>query len=366
MASPSVDLAWTSGASPIWWEALWDGISDPSGAWLAMLLPVALAAAIVTTAQPALAATAPWGTVLVPGSALARLVRLALWATSTSTATGTVTRTSGGRTAGSTSASRPAARWGRTLPMGTPRSDGTLPTPIRCTPPARTRTPPSCSSPTAAPISPQFGDLLVFDQTSFDPSGHVAVVTSVGDGYVNIVEQNWGSPTPPATPRSRSGRRERGLGSDLHATALGGCRYSAGWSSTVLRQGVAGSGGALPSASPAPSGAEPPTQINPPTRPPWGRRCPPRCLRATRRSALSAPGSTSSGPDPAVPLPPCDCTWGTQFLPTGAGGLGGRAADPTRWDPPRHRRRGRRRPPGDIPPGISTMPPTNAPQPRIE
>ena len=43
---------------------------------------------------------------------------------------------------------------------------------------------------------PQFGDIIVFNSTSYDPTGHVAVVAGVGGGYVNIVEQNWGDPSP--------------------------------------------------------------------------------------------------------------------------------------------------------------------------
>lgn len=39
--------------------------------------------------------------------------------------------------------------------------------------------------------APQFGDLVVFDATSYDPSGHVAVVADVGPGYVDVAEQNW-------------------------------------------------------------------------------------------------------------------------------------------------------------------------------
>ncbi|HEV1996904.1 MAG TPA: CHAP domain-containing protein, partial [Candidatus Dormibacteraeota bacterium] len=38
---------------------------------------------------------------------------------------------------------------------------------------------------------PQFGDLLVFAPTAGNPFGHVAVVTGLEQGYVDIVEQNW-------------------------------------------------------------------------------------------------------------------------------------------------------------------------------
>jgi hypothetical protein len=46
--------------------------------------------------------------------------------------------------------------------------------------------------PNGGPDLPQFGDLLVFGATSYDPTGHIAVVTGMTPGYVQIVEQNWG------------------------------------------------------------------------------------------------------------------------------------------------------------------------------
>src|SRR4029077_5662633 len=48
---------------------------------------------------------------------------------------------------------------------------------------------------------PQFGDLLVFDHTWFNPAGHVAVVAGTGPGFVDVVEQNWNNSTP--TGRAR-------------------------------------------------------------------------------------------------------------------------------------------------------------------
>lgn len=48
---------------------------------------------------------------------------------------------------------------------------------------------------------PQFGDLLVFDSTSSNPSGHVAVVSAVGPDYVDVVEQNYANYAPTGTAR---------------------------------------------------------------------------------------------------------------------------------------------------------------------
>ena len=43
---------------------------------------------------------------------------------------------------------------------------------------------------------PQFGDIMVFASTSSDPTGHVAVVSAAGPGYVDIVEQNFNDSSP--------------------------------------------------------------------------------------------------------------------------------------------------------------------------
>lgn len=43
---------------------------------------------------------------------------------------------------------------------------------------------------------PQFGDIMVFASTGFDPTGHVAVVSGTGPGYVSIVEQNYNNSAP--------------------------------------------------------------------------------------------------------------------------------------------------------------------------
>ena len=123
--------------------------------------------------------------------------------------------------------------------------------------------PPFLQQPNGGAYPPQFGDLLVFDQTSFDPSGHVAVVTSVGDGYVNIVEQNWGDPDPTGYASLPIGGDVSGVWDPTYMPPRWGLPILGWLESTVLRQGVAGSGGALPSASPAPSGAEPPTRGHP-------------------------------------------------------------------------------------------------------
>lgn len=43
---------------------------------------------------------------------------------------------------------------------------------------------------------PQIGDLIVFDGTTGNPYGHVAIISAVGDNYVEIVQQNPGPYAP--------------------------------------------------------------------------------------------------------------------------------------------------------------------------
>jgi CHAP domain len=50
---------------------------------------------------------------------------------------------------------------------------------------------PFLQNPNGGLSPPQFGDLIIFGSTSYDPTGHVAVVTSATLTTVNIVEQNW-------------------------------------------------------------------------------------------------------------------------------------------------------------------------------
>jgi surface antigen len=55
--------------------------------------------------------------------------------------------------------------------------------------------------PNGGAVAPQFGDLVIFGGTSNSPAGHVAVVASVADDHVDVVEQNWGLSGP--TGRAR-------------------------------------------------------------------------------------------------------------------------------------------------------------------
>jgi hypothetical protein len=57
---------------------------------------------------------------------------------------------------------------------------------------------PFAQLPNGGAYAPQFGDILVYNVTAAFPSGHVAVVSGTGPGYVNVVEEN-GSWTGRAT-----------------------------------------------------------------------------------------------------------------------------------------------------------------------
>lgn len=60
-------------------------------------------------------------------------------------------------------------------------------------------TPAFVQHPNGGADGPQFGDIMVFASTSFDPTGHVAVVSGTGPGWVSIVEQNFNDQNPTGT-----------------------------------------------------------------------------------------------------------------------------------------------------------------------
>ena len=58
---------------------------------------------------------------------------------------------------------------------------------------------PLIQHPNGGADGPRFGDILVFGATSYDTTGHVAVVTGATATTVGIVEQNWSSTAGAAT-----------------------------------------------------------------------------------------------------------------------------------------------------------------------
>ena len=284
-------------------------------------------------------------------------------ATSTSTATGTATRTCGGPYGWEYECFELAARWAN-IAYGDPPFgwDAAYAYQMYATGPYQN--PPFLRQPNGGSYAPQFGDLLVFDQTSFDPSGHVAVVTGVSGGDVNIIEQNWGDPDPTGYASLPIGGDVNGVWDPTYMPPRWGLPILGGFSRACFAKAWPDRVPRCPPPRPHPA-QSPPRGSRRPRRPRWNRRCPRRYPQAIRPSAASVRGTSSgSGTDPAVPLPPCNCTWGTQFLPTGqvvsGSGSGSHPLPPTPSPTA-----GASATPSDIPPGISTMPPTNAPQPRI-
>ena len=139
------------------------------------------------------AAVVPWGTVLVPGSA---------WA-GADAARGDLNVYSNG----TGSQDQPTAyglgyecvelavRWAQ-IAFGVPHSSWGIMYAYQMWAAGPRLATPFIQHPNGGADGPQFGDLLIFNQTASDPAGHVAVVSGVGPGYVDIVEQNYNNAAP--------------------------------------------------------------------------------------------------------------------------------------------------------------------------
>ncbi len=277
----------------------------------ASVAAAAVSAAMVSVAQPARAASVPWGTVLVPGSA---------WA-GTYAALGNLNVYSNGN--GNEDVSglygleyecfELAARWAQ-IAYGDPHNHWHAYYAYQMYDTGPQQTPAFLQRPNGGPWMPQFGDLLVFNQTSFDPAGHVAVVTRVGGGYVDIVEQNWGDPDPTG-----------------HAALPIGGYVNGVWDATYMS-------------------------------PRWGLP-----VRGWLHSTV-APGGTVQPGNPWTgaqkPAPPTDYPPGVQLLPTGGVAAGSAESAPlvTRPSPPPA---GVASQPSDLRPGAVTLPPVSRPIPRM-
>lgn len=336
---------------------------------LGIVAGVALTAAMMSVAPPVGAATVPWGTVLVPGSS---------WAGSSASlgdlnvySNGTGNQDQWGPYGWDYECFELAARWAE-IAYGDPWNgwDASYAYQMYATGPYQT--PPFLQQPNGGTVFPAFGDLLVFDQTSFDPSGHVAVVSGVGNGYVNIVEQNWGDPDP-------TGYAQLPIGGDVGSTwdptympprwglpILGWLQSSVAPASDLGPVGP-GSQPALPSETAPSSPVEPGYRVTPPT--PTAVATP---LPTSTPSADPAIGTVGPSASPPTTLPagatsappPCGCTWGAQFLPTGevARGPNPEVAQPP--PSPSLPVAGASSTP-EVRPEISSMPPKDVPPPPI-
>lgn len=139
----------------------------------------AAAFAVVPTVQVAHAAAQPYGSVIVPGSA---------WAGAAASLGDLNVYSNGSSFTGFYQCTELVQRWASVAyseppqwPAGSAadmwRVGPLLPVPFE-------------QLPNGGGVMPRFGDILVFDVTPAFSSGHVAVVTGVGPGYVSIVEQN--------------------------------------------------------------------------------------------------------------------------------------------------------------------------------
>lgn len=166
----------------------------------AVALALATAVAGVAMSMPirASAAVVPWGTVLVPGSA---------WAGSMAGrgdlnvySNGTGFQDQQGAYGLDYECVELAFRWSQ-IAFGVSHIGWGIQYASQMWTAGTHVSPPYIQHPNGGADGPQFGDLMVFASTSFDPTGHVAVVSGTGPGWVSIVEQNYDNSNPTGTAR---------------------------------------------------------------------------------------------------------------------------------------------------------------------
>jgi CHAP domain len=171
---------------------LW-GMRGRRMAVVALAVTTALGISILAPPRPATAAVVPWGTVLVPGPA---------WA-GAEASRGDLNVYSNGT--GFQDQNVPyglgyecvelAVRWAQ-IAFGDNHSSWGDSFAYQMWATGPRLHPAFVQHPNGGGDGPQFGDLIVFASTSFDPSGHVAVVSGTGPGYVSVVEQNYNNNAP--------------------------------------------------------------------------------------------------------------------------------------------------------------------------
>lgn len=333
----------------------------------AAIASAAVSAAMVSVAQPASAATVPWGTLLVAGSTwagpYASLGNLNVYSN------GDGNQDVAGPYGWEYECFELAARWAQ-IAYGDPHNGWDAYYAYQMYDTGPYQTPAFLQRPNGGAWMPEFGDLLVFNRTSFDPSGHVAVVTAVGYGHVDIVEQNWGDPDPTGYASLPIGGDLNGRWDPTYMPARWGLPVRGWLHSTVapdMRTGTVGAEGSLslPSASPSTGAApsEPPPSGTP--------RSGPRVSPTPAPTGVPATGTVGSAPawsDPGTPKPPppADYTFGAQFLPTG--GVAPGTAPALHFQPPATPpSAGPASTPSDRPhPGAATLPPAQAGNPAIQ
>lgn len=335
----------------------------------AALAAAAIAGSMMIASRPAAAASVPWGTVLVSGSS---------WAGSYASlgdlnvySNGTGSQDQWGPYGWDYECFELAARWAQ-IAYGDSHNGWNASYAYQMYDTGPYQSPSFLQRPNGGGQPPEFGDLLVFNQTSFDPAGHVAVVSGVSAGNVDIVEQNWGDPDPTGYAALPIGGYVNGAWDPTYMPPRWGLPIRGWLHSSVapdMRQGAVGPGNplTLPSESPPSSPAEPISQVSP--GPP---RTAPSASPTPAPSGNPASGSLGQGNDwtgtvagSLSPPPPANFTFGAQFLPTGPVSQGsGPAVHPTA-PVPSPPMAGASSTPG-IRPGASKLPPRNLPAPRIQ
>jgi len=226
-------------------------------------VPLIIGLSGLGVAQPAKADGIPWGTVIVPGSAwagtYASLGDLNVYSN------GTGDEDQMGAYGLEYECTELASRWAQ-IAYGDShnRWDGPAYMFYASGP---SQSPPFLQEPNGGATLPEFGDILVFDQTSYDPTGHVAVVTGVSGGYVDIVEQNWGDPNPTGTAQVPIGGDVNGAWDPTYMPPRWGLPII-GWLQSSLAPrastGVVGDGSplTLQAATPVAAPAEPASHVS--------------------------------------------------------------------------------------------------------
>ncbi len=165
---------------------------------LALALVTALAGNILTAPARTSAAVVPWGTVLVPGSAWAGAGAsrgdLNVYSNGTGAQDQLVAYGLGYECV------ELAARWSQ-IEFGVQHNSWNISFASQMWAAGPHVTPAFVQHPNGGADGPQFGDLLIFASTSSNATGHVAVVSGIGPGFVSIVEQNYANYAPTGAAR---------------------------------------------------------------------------------------------------------------------------------------------------------------------
>jgi hypothetical protein len=162
-------------------------------ALVALALSTALTGTLLAGPDRTAAAVVPWGTVLVPGSAWAGPEAskgdLNVYSNGTGSQDQVVADGLGYECV------ELAVRWAQ-IAFGVPHNSWGVSYASQMWAAGPRLAVPFVQHPNGGADGPQFGDIMVFASTTSDPTGHVAVVSGTGPGYVAVVEQNYNDYAP--------------------------------------------------------------------------------------------------------------------------------------------------------------------------